>query len=187
MIEIVAIQVKLVYVYIFELTLALIPIAYSKIADQDLRCYGLKVTKKLFVHGMGLCLVVGIFLSLISSPISFTFGWIFLSLLLAPICEEFFFRGFVQTHLMEKLKGGKELLKFYLSHGLILTASIFGAAHLLDILLLNLSLANALINAIFALIFGILIGYIYQETRSILTPILMHSCLNGLPLMMPLF
>jgi len=58
-----------------------------------------------------------------------------------------------------------------------------GAVHFLDIFLLDLSFVNAIVNTIFAMIFGLLIGYIYQETDSILRPILMHSCLNGLSLL----
>jgi len=135
------------------------------------------------VQGISLSIIIGIFLSLISAPVTLTVGWIFLSCLVAPICEEFFFRGFLQTHLMDKLKGGKRLFKLYVSYGLILTALIFGAVHLLDLFLLDLSVAGAAINAMFAMLFGLVIGYIYQETRSILTPILMHICLNGLSLL----
>ena len=173
----------LIYAYSVQLALASIPIIYSKVARRDLRNYGLKATKKLLIQGVSLSIVIGVCLSLISSPVTLTVGWLFLSCLVAPVCEEFFFRGFVQTHLMEKVRGGKRLLKIYLSYGLIFTALIFGAVHLLDIFLLDLSLINAIVNAMFVVLFGLLIGYVYQETRSLLTPILMHSCLNGLSLL----
>ena len=65
----------------------------------------------------------------------------------------------------------------------MLTALIFGAFHLLDIFLFDASFTEVIINAILAIVFGLLIGYIYQETRSILTPVLMHGCLNGLSLL----
>lgn len=83
---------------------------------------------------------------------------------------------------MERLRGEKFLV-FHLSHGLMLTASIFGAVHLLDILLLELLVTDAITNVTFAILLGLLIGYVYQETRSIMTPILMHSCLNGFSLL----
>ena len=164
--------------------MASVPIIYSRITHRDLKNYGFKITKKLLIQAVSLSIGIGICLSFITSPVPLTIGWIFLLWFLAPIGEEFFFRGFVQTHLMEKLKGGKKFSKFYLSYGLMLTALIFGTIHLLNIFVLNLSLANAIIRAMFAMLFGLLIGYIYQETRSILGPILMHSCLNGLPNLM---
>ena len=174
---------KIVYAYIVQITLLAIPIIYAGITHRDLRDYGLSITKKLLVLGVGLSIVIGICLSLISSPVNLTVRLVLLSCFLAPICEEFFFRGFLQTHLMEKVRGGKRFLRFYLSYGLMLTALVFGAFHLLDIFLISGSFAEVIINAIFALVFGLLIGYFYQETRSILTPILMHGCLNGLSLL----
>ena len=173
----------LVYAYIVQVSIASIPVIYSRVTHRDIRNYGLKATKKLLIQGVSLSIGIGVCLSLISSPDTLTVGRLFLSCFLAPICEEFFFRGFLQTHLMEKVRGGKKLLKFYLSYGLMLTASIFGAVHLLDIFLLELLIIDAIINATFVMLLGLLIGYIYQETRSILAPILMHSCLNGLSLL----
>ena len=177
----------LIYTYIIQVAIASVPIIYSRITHRHLRNYGFKITKKLLIQGVSLSIGIGIGLSFISSPHPLTIGWIFLSCFLAPIGEEFFFRGFVQTHLMEKLKGGKRLLKFYLSYGLMLTALIFGMIHLLNIFVLDLSLVNAIIRAMFAMLFGLLIGYIYQETRSLLGPILMHGCLNGLTNLLPYY
>lgn len=173
----------LLYAYIVQVVIACIPVIFSRITHRDIRNYGFRTTKNLLIQGVSLSIGIGVFLSLISSPDTLTVGWFFLRCLLAPICEEFFFRGFLQTHLMERMSGGKRLLKFYLSYGLMLTASIFGAVHLLDVFLLELHVIDAIINAIFVTLLGLLIGYIYQETRSILTPILMHSCLNGLSLL----
>jgi len=174
---------KLIYAYIAQITLIAIPIIYAKVTHYDLRNYGLRVSRKLLLPGVIISVAIGTGLSLISSPATLTVGLIILSCLVAPAGEEFFFRGFLQTHLMQKVKGGKRFFKFYLSYGLMLTALIFGAFHLLDIFLLNVTFAGVAINAMFALVFGLLIGYIYQETRSILTPVIMHSCLNGLSLL----
>jgi len=176
----------LLYAYVVQVVIALIPVLYSKATHRNLRDYGLRITRKLLVQGLTLSIGIGICLSLISSPISLTAGRILLICLVAPVCEEFFFRGFLQTHLMDIVKGRKRLFRFHFSYGLILTALIFGAVHLSDVFLLDLSFVNAIINAALAMLFGLLLGYVYQETRSILGPILMHVCLNGLPMVLPL-
>jgi len=168
--------------YILQVVIASVPIMYSRFTHRHLRNYGLKATKQLLVQGVSLSVGIGICLGLIGSPSTPTPEWLLLSCLLAPICEEFFFRGFLQTHAMESMRGGKKILKFHLSYGLILTALIFGAIHLLDVFLLDLSVIHAIINASIVMLLGLLIGYVYQETYSILTPIVMHSCLNGLSL-----
>jgi len=173
----------LVYAYIVQAVMVSIPIIYSSATHHDVRNYGLKATRKLLIHGVSLSMGVGVCLSLISSSETLTVGWFFLRCLLAPVCEEFFYRGFLQTLLMERVRGGKGFLKFNLSYGLVLTAFIFGAVHLLDIFLLELSVIDAIVNAVIVMLLGLLIGYIYQETLSILTPILMHSCLNGFSLL----
>ena len=175
-------QERLLCAYILQVILASIPIIYSRFTHRHLRNYGLKATKQLLVQGVSLSVGIGVCLGLIGSPGTLTAEWFLLSCLLAPICEEFFFRGFLQTHAMESVRGGKKLLKFHLSYGLMFTALVFGAVHLLDVFLLDLSVAQAIINASIVMLLGLLIGYVYQETYSILTPIVMHSCLNGLSL-----
>jgi membrane protease YdiL (CAAX protease family) len=174
---------KLVYAYIVQIALVVIPVLYTRVTHHDLRNYGLKITGKLLLQGVGLSIIIGICLSLITTPVTLTVGFVLLSCLLVPVCEEFFFRGFLQTHLMEKVKGGKRFLKLYFSYGLMLTALIFGAFHLLDVFLVDVTFAGVVINALIAIFFGFLMGYIYQETHSILTPVIMHSCLNGLSLL----
>jgi len=174
------------YAYIVQLAIGVIPILHSKATNRSLRDYGLRVTGKLLIKGLSLSVVIGIGLSFISSPVVFTVSQILLICLVAPVCEEFFFRGFLQTHLMGRMKGGKRFFSFYFSYGLIVTAFIFGAVHLSDIFLFDITLVNVIINAALAMFLGLVLGYIYQETRSILTPILMHVCLNGLPIALPL-
>ena len=176
----------LVYAYVVEVAMALVPIICGKTIHRGIRDYGLRLSKKLLFQGVSLSIVIGVGLGFISAPASLTVSRIVLLGLAAPMCEEFFFRGFFQTNLMEKVRGGKKFLKFHLSYGLILTALIFGSLHLLDIFLFDLSLTNAIFNAAFATLFGLLLGYAYQETRSILGPVLMHCCLNVLPLVLPL-
>ena len=111
---------KLVYAYIVQITLAAIAIIYAKVTHRDLKNYGLRVTKKLLIQGVSLSIGIGICLSFISSTATITVRLLLLSCLVAPVCEEFFFRGFLQTHLMEKVRGGKRILKLYFSYGLML-------------------------------------------------------------------
>jgi len=73
-------------------------------------------------------------------------GQILLICLVAPVCEEFFFSGLLQTHLIDRVKGGEKLFRFHFSYGLILTALIFGAVHLSNIFLFDLSVINGIIN-----------------------------------------
>ena len=174
---------KLAYVYVAQIALMAIPIVYAKATRHDLRNYGLRVTTRLLLQGVVISIIIGTGLSFIASPVTLSVGLVLLICLVAPICEEFFFRGFLQTHLMEKVKGGKRFFRFYLSYGLMLAALIFGAFHLLYIFATDVSFSGVVTNAALAVVFGLLIGYIYQETRSILTPILMHICLNGLSLL----
>jgi membrane protease YdiL (CAAX protease family) len=174
---------KSAYVYIAQAILLAIPIIYARVTRKDLRDYGLRVTRRLMLQGIGLSIIIGIGLSFISSPVTLSVGLVLLVCILAPVCEEFFFRGFLQTLLMENVKGGKRLLRLNFSYGLMLSALIFGVLHLLYISIPGTSLAGVVINAILAVVFGLLMGYIYQETRSILTPVLMHSLLNGLSLL----
>jgi len=125
----------LLYAYVVQVVIALIPVLYSKTTHRNLRDYGLRITRKLVVQGLTLSIGIGICLSLISSPIYLTAGRILLICLVASVCEEFFFRGFLQTHLMDIVKGGKRLFRFHFSYGLVLTALIFGAVHLSDVFL----------------------------------------------------
>ncbi len=174
----------LICAYFVQLSLACVPIAHARVVHRDLGSYGLRATRRQMVKGLSSSIGIGICLGVVSSSASTirTIGWVFLICVLAPICEEFFFRGFLQTHLMDRIRGHRTFLRFSLSHGLILTATVFGAAHLLDVFLLDLSPPNASVNATFTVFLGLVIGYVYQESRSILTPILMHASMNGLSL-----
>jgi len=171
--------------FVLQTALASVPLAYGILTHRDLRSYGLRLTSKLLTQGVSLSIVVGASLSLVSSHPQLTAEWLLLSLIVAPVCEELFFRGFLQTHLTEKVGGGRRLSRLYLSYGLILAALFFGLSHLSDIFLLGLTLTAAVINATFAALLGLLIGYVYQESHSLLTPILMHSCLNAFSSLLP--
>jgi membrane protease YdiL (CAAX protease family) len=69
------------------------------------------------LRGITLSIVIGTGLSFISSPVTLSVDLVLLICLFAPICEEFFFRGFLQTLLMEHVKGGKRFFKLHFSYG----------------------------------------------------------------------
>lgn len=83
--------------------------------------------------------------------------FLFQAVLLFPIIEELFFRGFLLT-----------FLKNYTSTwmAIVLSAGVFASVHL------NL-------NAFFPLWFlGIILGLVYEHTGSLLLPMGVHSCFN---------
>lgn len=78
---------------------------------------------------------------------------------IAPIAEEFFFRGFVQTMLGHVFAGRWTPI--------VLTASAFGLVH------------YSQPHAVPALIvLAILIGYAYERTGSLVAPVLIHALFN---------
>ncbi len=78
---------------------------------------------------------------------------------LAPIAEELFFRGFLQTFLVG-IAGSR-----WLAIGM--TAIVFGLVHL--------SQPDTIV-ALTAL--GVLLGYAYEKTGSLVTPIMIHAAFN---------
>jgi membrane protease YdiL (CAAX protease family) len=165
-----------------ELAMVFTPTIYVLLGQGNLRDYGLKFSQKLLPQGISLALGIGLCLSLVTSPqrpFLLEWEWIVIGCLIAPICEEFFFRGFIQTILMNKINGGKRIWKAQLSYGLIISAFIFGAFHLTHYFMWDCSPLEAGGDAGFAVLAGLLLGYLYQQTGSILIPSLMHSCLNG--------
>lgn len=104
-----------------------------------------------------------------------SFQWIF-----AGIFEEPLARGLVQTHLMNKLKGSVSILKWDLHIGTVITAILFGVGHFVPHIFFGSSLLSLAPHLIIATLCGLSLGYIYQETRSLAGPILMHNVYNGL-------
>jgi len=104
-----------------------------------------------------------------------TFQWI-----LVGIFEETITRGLVQSYLVEKLKGTVTLFKWNLHTGSIITAMIFGLGHLGPHLFFGRSWQTLVPHLLFALLYGLFSSYIYQETKSLAGPILMHNVVEGL-------
>jgi len=104
-----------------------------------------------------------------------TFQWIFVG-----IFEEAITRGLMQTYLMEKLNGVVTLYKWDFHIGSIITAIIFGVGHFGPHLFFGGSWLTLVPHLLFATAFGLCSSYIYQETKSLVGPILMHNVIDGL-------
>jgi membrane protease YdiL (CAAX protease family) len=104
-----------------------------------------------------------------------TFQWIVVGL-----AEETMFRGLIQTYLMDQLHGRVNMFGHQLHIGTILGAILWGLFHFINILVMPLGAVVG--TVIFTTLAGLLMGYAYQETRSLLTTIIVHNTLFGFPL-----
>lgn len=106
---------------------------------------------------------------------SLAFQWIVVGL-----AEETMFRGMIQTYLMKTLKGSTHLAGHDFHVGTVAAALLWGVFHLINVLVMPF--LNALFTAVITTFAGLLMGYAYQRTRSLLTTILVHNALFGVPL-----
>ena len=104
-----------------------------------------------------------------------SFQWI-----LVGVFEETITRGLVQTPLMNKLKGSVGVFKWDFHTGTVITAIIFGVGHFGPHIFFGGSWISLAPHLIFATLYGLCSGYIYQETKSLAGPILMHNIVDGL-------
>ena len=89
-----------------------------------------------------------------------TGGWAILtSVVAAPVCEEFLFRGVVQKSLMANIGQFR---------GIIAASAIFGLVHFIP---------QQIVNAFFI---GLILGFIYARTKSLIPVILIHAFNNAL-------
>jgi membrane protease YdiL (CAAX protease family) len=165
----------------------------------SLREYGFNLKQKPPVFTHGRMLVLGVFFGLLMSlrfapqaargapvdvpqPVTalsilgnMTFQWIVVGL-----SEETMFRGLIQTYLMSNLRGSVRLVGHDLHIGTVLGAMLWGAFHLINILIMPLG--PVLILVIVTTVAGLFMGYAYQETGSLLTTVIVHDALFGIPL-----
>ena len=112
-----------------------------------------------------------------------TFLYILLLVIIAPCAEELFFRGYLQTSLQKTLLG--------VLGGLIVASILYAVVHLPRILfageyafssisIINLpSIIGPMVQPIIGLFaLGAILGYTYQQTKSLVYPIILHSCWN---------
>ncbi len=101
--------------------------------------------------------------------------WLFVGL-----AEELVERGVVQTYLMENLDGFIRVVRWDFHVGTILTVVLLGVTHLLLMMLLGGKFRGVLLESLYIMIFAFFIGYVYQQTNSLIGPILAHNILRGL-------
>lgn len=108
------------------------------------------------------------------------FQWV-----LVGLSEETMFRGLIQTYLMEKLQGSLLISGHQLHVGTIIAAVIWGLFHFINILVMPLG--PVVFYVLFTTFAGLLMGYAYQETGSLLTTVIVHNTLFGVPLIIGYF
>lgn len=104
-----------------------------------------------------------------------TFQWIVVGL-----SEETMFRGLIQTYLMKNLEGHVRLLGRSLHMGTVIAAVFWGAFHFLNILIMPLG--PVVFYVILTTAIGLIMGYAYEKTGSLLTTIIVHNTIFGVPL-----
>lgn len=113
--------------------------------------------------------------TLVSVLGNMTFQWIVVGL-----CEETMFRGLIQTYLMNNLEGNVKIFGHDFHTGTIVGAIFWGAFHFINIL--TMPLGTVIFFVILTTAIGLLMGYAYQETGSLLSTIIVHNTLFGVPL-----
>ncbi|HEY59953.1 MAG TPA: CPBP family intramembrane metalloprotease [Anaerolineae bacterium] len=159
--------------------------------------FNLKESPPIFTHGrmFGIGALFGLLMSLkyipqiiektpldIPQPVTLvnivgtmTFQWIIIGL-----CEETMFRGLIQTYLMNNLEGWVRITGHDFHIGTVIGAILWGAFHFINILIMPLG--SVVFIVVLTTVAGLLMGYAYQETRSLLTTIIIHNTLFGVPL-----
>ncbi len=94
----------------------------------------------------------------------FAFGG---ALILAPISEELFFRGIIQTGI-QKLLFARPGSYWHRWLAVVITAMIFGAMHITT---------PHQVPALIAL--AVILGYVYERTGSLVGPVFLHMLFNG--------
>lgn len=90
------------------------------------------------------------------------------------------FRGLIQTYLMNNLKGNVHMLGHDLHIGTVIGAIFWGGFHFINIIIMPLG--PVIFFVILTTAIGLLMGYAYQKTGSLLTTIIVHNTLFGVPL-----
>jgi membrane protease YdiL (CAAX protease family) len=104
-----------------------------------------------------------------------TFQWI-----VVGVAEETMFRGLIQTYLMNNLSGHMEILGHKLHIGTVIGAIFWGMFHFINVLVMPLG--SVAFFVMLTTIAGLFMGYAYQETESLLTTVIVHNTIFGVPL-----
>jgi membrane protease YdiL (CAAX protease family) len=101
-------------------------------------------------------------------------------LIFTGVCEEIYFRGYIQSRLNEDFNHPYILKNLKFGPGVTIAALLFGLAHVFNPFYLIIGhFKFNIFSGIFAAQFGMLIGIIREKTNSILIPILIHGLYNG--------
>jgi membrane protease YdiL (CAAX protease family) len=104
-----------------------------------------------------------------------TFQWIVVGL-----SEETMFRGLIQTYLVKHLKGYVRIVGHDFHVGTVIGACFWGAFHFINVLIMPI--APVIFLVLLTTAIGLILGYAYQRTGSLLTTIIMHNTVFGVPL-----
>jgi len=94
--------------------------------------------------------------------------------------EETMFRGLIQTYLTKNLRGSYGILGHELQIGTIIGAFIWGGFHLVNLLVMPVG--PTIFYAVITTFAGVALGYAFQETGSLMTTIIVHNTIFGVPL-----
>ncbi|NIP53350.1 MAG: CPBP family intramembrane metalloprotease [Phycisphaerae bacterium] len=98
------------------------------------------------------------------------FSWLLYQFMYIAVAEEIFFRGYVQNNI---LKTASEITKEQRGHlqwiSIIISAACFAAAHVV---------IQGEIISVLTFLPGLVLGWLFVQTRSLLTPILFHGLAN---------
>ena len=104
--------------------------------------------------------------------------------LIASICEEIFYRGFLYGFLEPLKKHGFQLFRAFISLPVIICALLFGFGHLCLLSMMSIVVVAGIV--ISATILGFIAGYYREKTGSLIPAIAAHMTFNiigyGIPL-----
>ncbi len=127
--------------------------------------------------------VIALATALVAANMQHTFGnhsllwyaWLSLGVVLAPITEEFVFRGAIQTSLNNTTFGSRSIIG--LRCGTLLSAIMFSCAHF-TLLVNGVAMPRVLFEVFSALPLALAAGYIYQRTSNIWYGVFLHGLGN---------
>jgi membrane protease YdiL (CAAX protease family) len=103
--------------------------------------------------------------------------FVILILIIAPISEETFFRGLMQSFLSDPPIKGFTIYKFFISYPIIVCAIFFGFLHF-GWVNSDISIGTIMLLLPFLIASGIIFGYYREKTGSVYVAIFLHMCSN---------
>ena len=174
-----------IFITIFEQLLLCIPsLVFLTINKEGVKSVGLsrKNLDQLILLGCILSIIyiicnftidnvsVGYYTENINSKIIFSGIVLFGYCLIISFCEEFIYRGYVQTRLMALLG---------INIGWILASMIFVFMHIpFNMIVYKMKFMVALQNCIFKIPMGFILGYVYKKTNNLIPSIILHTTNN---------